>query len=112
MNPGGGGPRFRRRALLNKDAGARWQLICSAVAAFPIPVCASHPEELRHYPAALLYEDWLDRDGVHAFLQEMRAGAPTFRDVTVERKANLSWQLEQVPLKNIHMQRWRIGRRP
>jgi hypothetical protein len=96
---------LRRRAVLTRSADDNWLLVCCTVDAFPDSRQRPDLVAPRHYPQAVLYEDWLTAEDCRKFIDDVQNGQVTFGTVRIERKANPTWRMEILPLKNSSMAR-------
>ena len=99
------GVRFRRRTVLTRAAAEKWLLVCCTVEALLGPCPADAAVSTHQYPSVVLYEDWLTTDECRRFVEDIQRGRITFGTFCIERRANASWRLEMVPLKNAYMHR-------
>src|SRR5258707_14512664 len=88
------GLQLRRRAVLAQSPDNKWLLVCCTVEAFPISKQRADIVPSRHYPQAVLYEDWLNPEECSKFIDDVQNGQVTFGDMRIQRKVNPNWGME------------------
>jgi hypothetical protein len=94
LEPGG---RLRRRAVLTRQGGSEWTLVCCTVEGLPHANQGSGATPSRRYPDAILFEDWPTASESRQFIDNIQAGRVAFGDIIIERKGTPNWQTELHP---------------
>jgi hypothetical protein len=95
---------FRVRSVLAKGRD-NWSAICCVVQAIVDADDKVEKIESRHYPEAILHEDWLSTKALLKFISRVDAGEIVLDDYTVSAEPHQQWNRVQVPLKNDYMDR-------
>ncbi len=97
--------RFLRRAVAALSATNIWELVCCTVQEILPPETVSGKRLSHRYAHASLHEDVLNGSECLQFAVDIDKGAFKLGDIVLQRGQMAQWQVEQLPVNNIYMER-------
>lgn len=96
---------FRRRAVLGKT-NDQWSLVACAVEAITADGGKVDVVGSRYYPQVVLHEDWLSSDELLEFVGQVNEGCVNLGEHNLSAtEPHRQWNRDQVPSRNIYMNR-------
>lgn len=96
---------FRRRAVI-VFTNSQWSMLACTVEAITRDSGMVDAAASRHYPQAILYEDWLSSAELLSFVSQVNDGRIVLGEHTLSAvETHRQWSRDQVPWRNIYMDR-------
>ncbi|WP_372522107.1 helix-turn-helix domain-containing protein [Sulfuricaulis sp.] len=94
---------LRLRAVLNYS-NSKWELVSCVIEAITSDTIPVGRVSSRHYPQAILFEEWLTNQACSKLMIQIAEGRMHFGDLIVQTtETRQQWDMEQVALSNHHM---------